>query len=295
MLCLPSYLAYGQSGLMAPPAFDAASAYQLLQKQCRFGPRVPGTKAHQECGEFLFSYLHNLSSSTGKQPFTVDSANNPIEMLNIIASFDLMRQSRILLCAHWDSRPRADKENDPARRKEPISGANDGASGVAVLLEMARLISNNPPESGVTIALFDGEDWGEEDRLDDYFLGSKYFAARLKPPLPDYAILLDMIGDKNLEIYMEQNSYAANPSLVEAIWSRAASLGLKAFVPEVKYQVWDDHLPLIRAGIPSVDIIDLDYPYWHTLGDSPDKCSPESLKQVGDLLVSILYDPLKTY
>ncbi len=279
------------------PFFDEKNAFRLLEKQCSFGTRNPGGEGHRLCGEFLVSYLKKYSNSVEKQNFTPELPNNTIPMYNIITSFDLLKQNRILLCAHWDTRPRADKESDSTKALKPILGANDGASGVAVLLEIARLVSTYPPPIGITIVLFDGEDWGKAGDLEHFSLGSKYYASQKSYPYPDYGILLDMIGDKDLQIYMEEYSYYTNPALVESIWiSRAiAELGLVSFVPRLKYQVYDDHIPLIKAGIPMVDIIDFDYPYWHTLSDTPDKCSPKSLKQIGELLVSLIYNPIKSF
>ena len=216
-------------------------------------------------------------------------------MFNIIAPFNMMQRKKLILCAHWDTRPWADKDPDSTKHQEPIPGANDGASGVAVLLEIARLISKNPPPIGVIIVLFDGEDGGEEGWVDNFALGSKYYASHLPGSKPKTAILLDMVGDKDLRIYKEALSDLYFHGLVDTLWNRAAEIGLEVFDPEVKYQVFDDHIPLVQAGIRAVDIIDFEYPYWHTLEDTPDKCSAKSLKQVGDFIVSILYDPPDTF
>lgn len=212
-------------------------------------------------------------------------------MTNIIASFGLEKEERILLCAHWDTRPWADQDQTPENREKPILGANDGASGVAILLETARNIQKSEPRYGIDIILFDGEDAGIPGQSESYALGSQYFAKNKDIRYrPSFGILLDMVGDKDLQIYQEENSLEYAPQIVELVWNRAQKLVLPAFIPTPGYEVNDDHLPLIRVGIPCIDIIDFDYDYWHTLEDTPDKCSPESLEQVGMLVLSLLYE-----
>ncbi|MHB1459033.1 MAG: M28 family peptidase [Armatimonadota bacterium] len=212
-----------------------------------------------------------------------------MRLTNIIAKFGKTSGNPILLCAHWDTRPIADRDRDPSKRKTPIIGANDGASGVAVLLELARLFKVSPPSVPVTIVLFDGEDYGPTG--DDMFLGSSYFASNHEKGIKfRFGILLDMIGDKNLNIYREANSQAAARNVNDLVWSTAKQLGYaRNFIDNVKFSINDDHIPLIRAGIPCVDIIDFDYMPWHTTYDTPDKCSPESLKIVGDVISKVVY------
>lgn len=212
-------------------------------------------------------------------------------MTNIIASFGLQKTERILLCAHWDSRPWADQDPISENRDKPIVGANDGASGVAVLLEVARHLQLAEPKYGVDIVLFDGEDSGLPGQAESYALGAQHFAKNKDFRYrPKFGILLDMIGDKDLQIYQEKNSVNYAPQIVERIWDRAAELGSVPFHASLGYQVTDDHLPLLKVGIPCVDLIDFDYEYWHTLADTPDKCSPESLAEVGRLVLSLLYE-----
>ncbi|MCC6148525.1 MAG: M28 family peptidase [Anaerolineaceae bacterium] len=189
----------------------------------------------------------------------------------------------ILLGAHYDSRQVADRDPLPSKQASPVPGANDGASGVAVLLELARTL---PPEleQEIWIVFFDAEDQGNISGW-DWILGSKAFAENLTI-LPDYVVIIDMIGDKDLNIHLEKNS---NQALAQQIWGSAASLGYSNyFIPEYKYQILDDHLPFAQKGIPAVDIIDFDYPSWHTIADTPDKTSPNSLKVVGETLYSWL-------
>ncbi|NVM00808.1 MAG: M28 family peptidase, partial [Candidatus Helarchaeota archaeon] len=194
-----------------------------------------------------------------------------------------------ILCAHWDTRPRADRDKIPENRNKPILGANDGASGTAVLLELSRIMSKFPPPITIDAVFFDGEDYGEEGNLDEYFLGSRYFSKN--PPYQGYecAILLDMIGDRDLRIQKEEFSNYHFPDLVNDIWNRARKLGIKQFDQSIYGEILDDHRILAEIGIPSIDIIDFDYQYWHTIQDTPDKCSSESLKAVGEVIIDYIY------
>lgn len=274
------------------PPFDGDRAYEMLVRQCDFGPRVPGTEAHRKCLRFLSDELVKRGARVNHQSFSqkLPQADTMVTMTNIIASFGLDNSERVLLCAHWDSRPWADQDSLPEHHTKPILGANDGASGVAVLLEVARAISVSEPVFGVDIILFDGEDSGLSGRENSFALGAQYFARTRDPRYrPVFGILLDMVGDRDLQIYQEENSLQYAPQVVQKVWQRARDLNLASFIPRPKFQVSDDHLPLLQAGISCIDLIDFDYPYWHTLQDTPDKCSPASLQQVGQLLLSLIY------
>jgi glutaminyl-peptide cyclotransferase len=205
----------------------------------------------------------------------------PVKMWNVIGERNWKdAEVRILLLAHWDTRPIADMERDPAKAAKPIVGANDGASGVAVLLELMRVTKNLSPKIGLMFLMTDGEDLGPD--LDEMFLGAKAFVKRMPSPRPDYGILLDMVGDKDLKIPMEPNSYYYAPELMREFYANAQRMGLGSTFPsEVGPAIEDDHIPLNQAGIPTIDLIDFSYPYWHTLADTPDKCSPQSLGKVG--------------
>jgi Zn-dependent M28 family amino/carboxypeptidase len=200
-----------------------------------------------------------------------------------------------VLTAHWDTRPWADQDVNPGNYAKPILGANDGASGVAVLLEFARIFTSNPPPAGVDIVLFDAEDVGESGNSESYAKGSQYFAKHLPTDTQyKYAINFDMVGDKNLEIRRESNSNMYAPALMEAVFKRARLLGFPQFIDEETPGIYDDHIPLNQANIPAIDLIDFNYPdhtnrYWHTMDDTPDKCSPESLHAVGTVILNILY------
>ncbi|MCG8604521.1 M28 family peptidase [bacterium] len=276
------------------PTFDGERAFAYLVKQCDFGSRVPGSQAHSECLRYLTTELQSSGAQVTHQSFqqALPGTDSSETLTNIIASFGLGQKRRVLLCAHWDSRPTADQDSNSAKHNEPVLGANDGASGVAVLLEVAKNIQTQEPKYGVDIIFFDGEDSGLPERPETYALGSQYFANNKDPRYrPEFGILLDMVGDSTLQIYQEGNSLRLAPHIVEKVWERAEKLGLNAFLPSPGPAWTDDHLPLLRAGIPCIDLIDSDYPYWHTSEDTPDKCSPQSLAQVGQLLLSLLYDP----
>jgi hypothetical protein len=286
-------IACGFLGSASTPTFDGDNAFQYLVKQCEFGPRVPGTQAHRECLAFLTKELQNFGARVSHQSFQQEMpfSNQSTLLTNIIASFGIERSERVLLCAHWDSRPWADQDADPANHSKAVTGANDGASGVAVLLEVARQIYMSKPAYGVDIILFDGEDSGRPGHSDTYALGSQYFAANKDQSYrPRWGILLDMVGDSDLEILHEENSLRYAADVVDMVWQRAESLGLSAFVDRPGYEVTDDHLPLLRAGIPCINIIDFNYDHWHTIADTPDNCSPQSLAQVGQLVLSLIYE-----
>jgi Zn-dependent M28 family amino/carboxypeptidase len=267
-----------------------------LLRQTSFGPRNPESKGHRDCLNYLYSQLLSFADEVRLQEFTAAPYDDKkLRLTNIIASFQPGAKERLLLCAHWDTRPRADYDQNLERRNEPILGANDGASGVAVLLEIASLMSKQPPPVGVDIVLFDGEDYGLEGDTPNYLLGSRHFADT-KPPeyVPRFGILLDMVGDRLLEISKEGNSVAFAPDIVELVWTTARSLNCPEFVDVVVEPITDDHVPLNEAGIKTVDLIDFRYPdethrYWHTHEDTPDKCSAESLEAVGTVLTHVVY------
>ncbi len=275
------------------PVFSGAKAYQILADFCSLGPRVPGTEAHRQAAEFIAGRFQKLPFRVTRQAFTYyDSLKKEsIDLVNILAAFKPERKKRIFFSCHWDSRPYADQEADSALHRQPILGANDGGSGVAVLLTLAELLALRDPEVGVDLVFFDGEDYGPEGVLAQYLLGSKYFAKNAGGYWCEFGILLDMVGDSDLTIYQEQYSTAYAGGVVRRVFGRAQKLGLTAFVPEVRHAVYDDHVPLLERGLPVIDLIDFDFPHWHKLSDRPEVCSPKSLETVGVLLVSLLYEP----
>lgn len=278
------------------PSFDKHHAFDYLQKQCTFGPRVPGTQGHRACLKFLVEELKKSTPHVIEQSFlgSVPLEKKTARLTNVIASFEPSKIPRILLCAHWDTRAHADFDPHPMNREKPVPGANDGASGTAVLLELASIFKKAPPPQGVDLVLFDGEDNGLEGNISTWCLGSRHFAntfySQKTIGFPQYAILIDMVGDRELLIPIEINSRRYAPEVVEKIWQKAKMLGFSAFSFFQTHEVIDDHLELLKIGIPAVDLIDLDYPYWHTVEDTPDKCSPESLYIIGTLLLHLIYE-----
>ena len=271
------------------PFFDSDKAFEYLSSQVSFGSRVPGTKAHSDAHKWLVSILHERTPHVSVQPFRGNFNGYEVEMKNIMASFYPEKKERVLLCAHWDCRHLADRDPDSTKWTQPVPGANDGASGVAVLLEIAGILAETEPPVGVDIVFFDGEDQGEYGNNSTWLLGSKYFAKAMPFSYhPEYAILLDMIGDKDLMLSSDVNSISSAPNLWNSIVKHCESLGIP--VSGEKIGILDDHVPLIERGIRSVDIIDFNYPYWHTVSDTPDKCSGESLGKIGELVLRILFE-----
>ena len=281
----------------AVPNFDKGNAFRYLVEQCEFGPRNPGSNGYKLCLDYLQKTLSGFADTILLQPFVLDDLVNEksYDLTNIIARFKVNDPQQLLIGAHWDTRPWADEDPDPEKRNDPIIGANDGASGVAVILELARILNASPPPIGITLVLFDGEDMGRSGIPKSYAQGSLAFAKDLPIKKPDEAIILDMIGDAELHIPIERNSYRQNRQLVKKLWSMAEELSLDAFESRIVYTLYDDHVPLwVEAKIPAIDIIDFNYPnsytnYWHTTQDLPENCSAESLGQVGTLLVHYIY------
>ena len=271
----------------ALPTFNGELAMLALERQGSIGPRVPGTEAHLETRDYLVEQLSLFADSVDLQSFSIMDDGREIAMHNIVATFGDATESPVLLCAHWDTRPFADKDPNPDNRDTPIPGANDGASGVAVLIELARVFDIVAPPVPLVIVLFDGEDWGKTTA--GMFHGSRYYARNITPARPRYAILLDMIGDADLSIPLEPTSVRAAPDLVRDVWATAADMGVTQFSQRVGPTISDDHVLLIKAGIPAIDLIDFSYPPWHTLEDTPDKCSAESLEAVGSVIARYIY------
>ncbi|MBN1290811.1 MAG: M28 family peptidase [Candidatus Latescibacteria bacterium] len=270
------------------PEFDGSTAFSYIEQQVAFGPRVPGSKAHIDTCEWITKQLKQHTPHVTLQHFRDAFAGEVADMTNIIASFYPEKTNRILLCAHWDCRPFADRDPNPDNHSVPVPGANDSASGVAVLLEIARILKENEPRYGVDIVFFDGEDGGSYSNTDTWILGSKYFAKTMPSSYqPRFAILLDMIGDKDLSLTRDYNSIDAAPK----IWAKIEKYCKKINIPisTKTFGITDDHIPLIKRGIPAVDLIDFDYPSWHTVSDTPDKCSAESLGKIGRLVLNMIY------
>lgn len=274
--------------------FSADSAYSYVARQVAFGPRVPGSKAHADCGNWLAEKLKTTGASVTEQTATLTTFDGvKIPMRNILAKINPEADNRILLLAHWDTRPWADNDPDPAKHKTPIDGANDGASGTAVLIELARALSANPDiKTGLDILLCDAEDWGEESNDESWAMGARYFAenAQKEGYYPKAAILVDMVGAPDATFMREFFSQRADPALADEIWAIGNSLGYgDMFINRIGSAVNDDHVELIKAGIPAIDIIDYRegqgfFPGWHTISDNMDAISPATLGAVGQVL-----------
>jgi glutaminyl-peptide cyclotransferase len=257
-------------------AFDGQRAYQHVIAQCDLGPRPTGSAAGWATGDYVIAELEKLGWAITSQEFTYKG----VKGRNIAGRRG--SGSIVILGAHYDTRPYADY--DAVDKNQPILGANDGASGVAVLLELARSLDERKIQNEVWLVFFDAEDRG---RLDGwpFSVGAEIFADALEET-PEYAIVVDMIGDVDQDVFFERNS---DPALQEQIWAVAASLGYQEyFIPEYRWSIVDDHIPFVKRGIKAVDIIDFDYPHWHTTQDTPDKVSPESLQRVGRVLEELL-------
>ena len=253
--------------------FDGERAYADVVTQVAFGPRTPGSEGHAQVREWMRAELEKSGWAVEIQE--AQTLGHPIQ--NVIAKRS-DAPPQIILGAHYDTRFFADHDPDPANHTKPVPGANDGASGVAILLELARTLPKDSPP--LWLVFFDAEDNGRIEGW-DWILGSRAFVSEMTPR-PQAMVLVDMVGDADLNIYMEQNSDA---TLRAEIWNTAAALGYQeSFIPQVKYSMLDDHTPFLDAGIPAVDIIDFDYPYWHTIQDTPDKVSPQSMQIVGETL-----------
>ena len=280
------------------PDFSGNNAFEYLKAQCEFGPRNPGSEGHRKVLEYYIKTFTPLADTVMTQSFLekMPRTGQQVNMNNVIARFNVQATKQIMISAHWDTRPWGDRGTGMMGRNQPILGANDGASGVAVLLELASILNRNKPKIGVNLVLFDAEDYGTSGDNWSYCKGSQYFAKNIPIPYPDYAINLDMIADREPEFYIERFSYEQNPSLVMELWQKAESLGLKSFKKRAKDMIFDDHVPLYEiAGIPAIDIIDFDYPnekinYHHTQNDIVQNCSPKGLGEVGTLMVHHIYE-----
>ena len=288
----------------ASTPFNGDSALSYARQTVAFGPRIPGTEAARKAGDWMVARLRATADTVIEQRWThTTQKGEKLPLRNILARFRPNEKNRVLYLTHWDTRPRADSDPIAANRDKPFDGANDGASGVGLFLALADQLKKTPPAYGVDLLLVDGEDWGTFGPPDvDVLIGSEYFAAHLPEPgyKPLFGVLFDMIGDKELEIKQEPNSIDAAPEVVQRVWSTAKDLGYEStFVPRAgDYPITDDHIPLIRAGLRVIDVIDLEYPdheavmagqsYHHATSDTMDKISAKSLKIVGDVALTLV-------
>ena len=275
--------------------FDGARAMNHLEHQTALGPRVPGTEAWTKCQEMITDTLSGYGLAVDSQMFDWDDpySDQTFILMNLIGKYrGAGDDTPVLLVAHYDSRPRTDFHSDPSRVNDFLEGANDGASGVAALLELARLVSVDRPEINVDFLFVDCEDWGKPGDPEHYLIGSHYFATHKGNIKGDYrfAIILDMVGSKTGKFYREGYSERFAKEINDMIWATAAKLEVGVFIDSIKQGILDDHMSINVGGVPAVDIIDLDYRYWHTEHDTADKCSAETLKNVGRVVAYVLYN-----
>jgi glutaminyl-peptide cyclotransferase len=274
-----------------PREFNGQAAFEYINQQVAFGPRVPGTKAHENMAGWLDSLLLQRADTVLVQRWNhVTTRGDTLPLRNFVARFNPQATKRLLFLAHWDSRPVSDS---PVSRdsSHAVLGANDGGSGVALLLGVADVLKRTPPAIGVDLLFVDGEDYGDFNKTpSDVLIGSRYYAAHQphgSPPL--YAVLFDLVADKDLQIYQEGNSLIGAPEVVELVWDTAKDLGYGGyFVASPRHTLIDDHLELQKAGIRAIDVVDFDYPPWHTQYDTIDKVSGASLQVVGDVAVQLV-------
>jgi hypothetical protein len=271
--------------------FDESRAWMYVEQQMAFGPRIPNTEGHRRTGDWLLQLLRERADTVIVQAFSHrTSGGDSLALRNFIARFKPEATERILMLAHWDTRPKADKSPNMGQQQLPVPGANDGASGVAVLLGVADALKARPSTYGVDLLFVDGEDYGSFEDSTETLIGSRYFAARIEDRhRPLFAVLFDMVGDKDLQIPQEGNSVAFAPEVVQRVWNTAERLGYgRYFLQRVGEAYTDDHLPLQAVGIRAIDVLDFQYPYHHTTEDTIDKISAASLKIVGDVAIALL-------
>jgi glutaminyl-peptide cyclotransferase len=289
------------AAMVASPApIDGRRAYGYLKQICEIGPRIAGSEANTRQRKLVAEHFTKLGAKVREQSFRGDHplTGRRVEMANLIGSWHPERLERVVIAAHYDTRPHPDQEDDPERRKLPFLGANDCASGVALLMEIAHHLETLETAWGVDLVLFDGEElvYGDNPRRGEYFLGSWHFARSYAAQVERgrtkmryrAGLLLDMVGGRDLQIKREPNSLNFAPELVREVWAVARQLDAKSFRSDIGREVLDDHLPLNDAGIPAIDLIDFDYPYWHKADDLPENCSAESLAEVGRVVTAWL-------
>lgn len=297
-----SAVASAPTGLEASP-FDADSAYAYVKAQVGFGPRVPGSSAHDECGRWLESELgrHGADTVITQIATVPDRRGGTMPVRNIMGRYNAGASKRVLLLAHWDTRPWADSDPDVSNRGKPIDGANDGASGVGVLLEIARQMGQRLPSVGVDILFVDAEDSGSHNDDDSWALGTQHWVSAMPygaADLPVYGILLDMVGGQDARFPCEYYSQRMAPAVLARVWATARAIGLAdRFPDEYGGGVTDDHVHVNRAGIPCIDIIECANPAtgsfnptWHTLDDNMEAIDASTLGAVGATVATVIYN-----
>lgn len=274
---------------------DGERALARVAHQVAAGPRIPGLEGHRVIGEWIVSECERLGGKVERQCFTDSSLGRPLALCNFIARFGTSSR-RVALLAHWDTRPMSDEDPEREHRRDPVPGANDGASGVAVLLEVAEMMHRRAPPIGVDLVFLDGEDQGRASEPREFCLGARHYAGAVSSAAdrPVAAFLFDMVGDRDLGIWPEKQSAERAANLVQIVNAAARATGAHGFHDDPRYALTDDHIPLLDAGIPAVDIIDFDYPAWHTHRDLPDQVSAQSLAEVSRVAGWIVYQSALT-
>jgi len=285
---LLAVLAASVSGVAG--AFPAERAWEHLEAQCAFGPRNPGSPGHAACRAYIVGVLRASGGRIHEQTFmhTIPGTHEPVALTNILARYGPLRSGGLLIGAHWDTRPWAERDPNPQQRDEPILGANDGASGVAILLTLAEMFAVEAPSFPVLLVCFDGEDLGREEHPEEYCAGSRHFARYLSEPFPEAGLVLDMVASETMLLSVEDISREQVAEFARLIDELAADLKLPAYDPFGAPSLIDDHIPLIQAGLPTVLLVDFRDPHWHTHADVPANCSAASLAQTGRLVERIL-------
>lgn len=293
LAALALVLACRGTSKLASQQFDGRLALRWVEHQVEAGPRVPNTPAHRAVGDWLIAELRARADTVEVQAFThvtQGGGGDTLRLRNIIARFRPAEPNRVLYVSHWDSRPHADADPDPARRHLPVPGANDGASSTALLLAVADVLRREPPAVGVDLLFTDGEDWGDDFSGPDALIGSRYFAQHLPEGYrPLFAVVWDMVGERDQQFEQEGHSVSRAPEVVERVWRTAEDLGLRrVFRARQGIPIADDHLPLLDAGLRAIDVIDIDYAAHHTTADTVDKISAESLARVGRVALALV-------
>lgn len=268
--------------------------WNYLETLCAFGPRNPGSEGYRETLDLIRKVGEKYADQVVEQPFLARTSGGTQAMTNLELQFQgTQGGAPILIGAHFDTRPFADEDPDPANRSEPILGANDGGSGTAILLGLAQYLNQHPVTRPVHLVFFDGEDFGAKGSGLN-LLGSTYYAQQLakkeRAKWPYWVLVIDMVGDKDLQIFKETHSLKGSSSFLDKIYSVAKDQGVKSLKEETKYTIFDDHYPFHQMGIPSTVLIDFDYPHWHTLADTLDKCSIESMISIFSVVVKTIED-----
>jgi len=279
------------------PRFSGVKAFQYLEKQCEFGPRNPGSTGHKEFANYLENFLKERFDNILIQEFEyIEPVTESLRKgKNFIVQFNQDAKYRLLIGAHWDTRAISDQDKNIEHKTLPVLGANDGGSGTAILMTLYDMFTADEPPIGIDLVFFDAEDVGRSFEGNTFAVGSEFFSKNLPIKKPDFAIIVDMVGDKQLNLPIERFSYNIAPKKVKEIWDMAEDLSLNAFEKRIVEEIYDDHVPLWEnAQIPAIDIIDFKYPnlfynHWHTQQDIPENCSPKSLEQVGTLLLNYIY------